>query len=84
MGIIMKNGVMYSGGNTEETGTLKDSIANEYSELKTYDIGDLCFKNNDLYVCLIPIVTPESWSASSWRKTTIGDLLSDLYKATRA
>lgn len=51
---------------------LEDSDVPEYDPTKTYDKGDYCTYNNDTYVCIVQITTPEDpFDAEHWAKTSI-------------
>lgn len=119
MGIIMKNGVSYAGGESAEsskiieltqneydaldnskfrdniiyfitdgynydTNTIKNIISFEYSKTKKYKFGDLCFKDNLLYMCVSETEITGEWNAAYWSNTTIGEVLSVLYKFMRS
>lgn len=50
---------------------LEDSDVPEYDATKTYDKGDYCSYNNDTYVCIVRIITPEVFDSEHWSKTSI-------------
>ena len=50
---------------------LEDSDVPEYDATKTYDKGDYCSYNNDTYVCIVKITTPEVFDSEHWAKTSI-------------
>ena len=50
---------------------LEDSDVPEYDATKTYDKGDYCSYNNDTYVCIVRITTPEVFDSEHWAKTSI-------------
>ena len=52
------------------------SIANNYDNTATYDVGDLCFRQGDpysnvLYVCNTTISTPEDFDSTHWTQVTL-------------
>lgn len=53
-----------------------ESIANDYSEYKTYDSGDLVIYDNELYRCKSTGVTG-SWDSSKWDTITLDELLQE-------
>lgn len=50
----------YTFGTRKTTSTAYDSSS-------TYNIGDICVYNDEIYVCVYRIATPESWDASHWQ-----------------
>lgn len=48
----------------------RGNIADEYSNQRTYAVGDLCY-NGSLYRCTTAIPTPENWTAAHWTATSI-------------
>ena len=49
----------------------QDMIANVYDATATYNVGDYCIYQNDLYVCNTAISTAEAWNSSHWTKTNL-------------
>lgn len=43
----------------------------EYSNMKTYAIGDYCIYNGLLWRCIVTISTPEPFDQSHWQLTTV-------------
>lgn len=56
-------------------------VAEEYSALKTYAVGDYITKDGELYICKSAITTAEAWNALHWKKTTAAGEVSDLKSA---
>jgi len=52
---------------------LENSDVPPYSNTKTYNKGDYCSYNNDTYVCIVKITTPESFNPNHWAKTVISN-----------
>ena len=52
---------------------LSPGIAEQYSTSKTYAVGDYCIYNDTLKRCIVPITTPESYTAAHWASAVIGD-----------
>lgn len=46
------------------------NIADEYSNQRTYAVGDLCY-NGSLYRCTTAIDVPENWTQAHWTQTTV-------------
>ena len=53
-------------------GTRKTTSAT-YNANSTYNRGDTCMYNNELYVCTTDITTAEAWTAAHWTKATNGN-----------
>ena len=76
-------------GNTGDTGAtgpqgLPGDVANlaaAYSDSSTYNVGDYCIYNNQLYRCTTAITTAETWTAAHWTAAVIGNDVSDLKNA---
>lgn len=43
-----------------------ESLAAEYDDQATYDIGDYCTHNGVLYICATAVTTAESWDSAKW------------------
>ena len=43
----------------------------DYDATATYEVGDYCFYEGQLYVCTTAIATPEEWNAEHWEATSI-------------
>lgn len=64
----------YGTGNGESSPTnapyytfgIRGTTTIAYSSSKTYHIGDLCRHNNNIYVCITEIETPEAWNDNHW------------------
>ena len=50
---------------------LEDSDVAEYDSTKSYDKGDYCRYNDDTYICIAKITTPEPFDSEHWAKTSI-------------
>ena len=53
-----------------------DDFAEEYSTSETYNIGDYCIHNSDLYKCNTNNTTG-TWNSNAWDHVTVGDELVD-------
>lgn len=53
-----------------------DDFAEEYSTSETYNIGDYCIHNSDLYKCNTNNTTG-TWNSNAWDRVTVGDELVD-------
>lgn len=53
-----------------------DDFAEEYSTSETYNIGDYCIHNSDLYKCNTNDTTG-TWNNNAWDRVTVGDELVD-------
>lgn len=42
------------------------TTATPYSTTSTYAVGDLCTYDGSLYVCRLPINTPQAWTRTNW------------------
>ena len=54
------------------------NIASAYDATATYDLGDLCIYNGDLYECSTAISTAEEWTAAHWTQKTVAQELSEV------
>lgn len=55
------------------------SIADTFSDVSTYAVGDLVVYNNLLYVCTVDVVTPGSWTGSAnWERATLAGIDNNL------
>lgn len=50
---------------------LEDTDIPEYDDTKTYTKGDYCTYNNNTYICIVNILTPEPFEIEHWAKTSI-------------
>lgn len=56
--------------------SMMESIAKEYDpDNGTYEAGDYCRFNSEIYQCIADIDTPGPWDATKWEKVTIGEEL---------
>ena len=58
---------------------IRNNQADEYSETKTYAVGDYCIYNNTLYKCTKAVSTAGPFTASSWKQTTVASEIDSLY-----
>lgn len=58
-----------------EVDTLAGDISNAYDDSATYSVGNYCIRGNVLYKCIVPITSPESWTAAHWQAVNISDEL---------
>ena len=65
------------GGSGTDT-ALRASTAADYDPTRTYDVGEYCLKNGQLYECTTPITQAEAWNASHWTARTVGGQLETL------
>lgn len=78
--------------NNIETGikTLDNDIGiSDYDNTATYEIGDYCRYNNQIYKCNTTISTAEDWTVAHWTETSIveeidncADFINNLLKRT--
>ena len=57
-------------------------VSDAYDSTSTYDVGDYCIYEDELYKCITAITTPESFTSSKWEKTTVTDELIRSYRYT--
>lgn len=60
-------------------------IASTYSSSSTYSVGDCIMRTSSpntfsLYRCIVPIETPEEWTAAHWQMVTVADELAKKYE----
>lgn len=53
---------------------LFNNMSDQYSSARTYDVGDICIHNNDLYKCVTAVEAAETFNASKWNKTSLATL----------
>ena len=53
---------------------LFNNMSDQYSSATTYDVGDICIHNNDLYKCVTAVEAAETFNASKWNKTSLAAL----------
>lgn len=46
--------------------SLAESLAANYSNIRTYFVGEFCIRSGGLYRCISSISTAESWNAAHW------------------
>ena len=53
------------------------NIADEFSESKTYEVGEYCIRPTDgkLYKCVVAVTLPSNWNSSNWEETQIDNEL---------
>ena len=54
------------------------NIASEYSASATYEVGDYCIYNSQLYRCVTAITTAEAWTPAHWTAVVLGNDTSGL------
>lgn len=62
----------------ETVEAMQASTAPLFDATATYDAGDYCIYDADLYRCIAPVLTAGAWDASHWERTTFSDELSDM------
>ena len=53
-------------------GLINENFSDEFSNTKTYKLGQFYIHDNTLYRCTTAITTAENWTAAHWTETTIG------------
>ena len=53
------------------------NIADEYSSSSTYNVGDFCIYQGELYEC-IATVESEAWNSAHWTQANVGEQLGDV------
>lgn len=56
---------------------LFNNMSDLYSSARTYDVGDICIYNNNLYKCVTAVTAAETFDASKWNKTSLAALHAD-------
>lgn len=77
---VVVNGTKYAIDDLQATTdlqTLSDSIAEQYSDTKTYSVGDFCIKDGALYTCSTAIVVPEEWDEEHWISAVLSQCISE-------
>lgn len=44
----------------------RQTTTTDYNDSETYEIGDLCIHDGDIYCCISDISTAEAWTSSHW------------------
>lgn len=57
---------------------INKGLAPAYSNTATYNVGDLCTYQGDLYVCSTQISTAEEWTATHWSATNLSNQISEV------
>ena len=65
------------GGSGTDT-ALRASTGADYDPTQTYEAGEYCLKNGQLYECTTAITQAEAWNASHWTARTVGGQLETL------
>lgn len=60
------------------------SIAEAYSNLETYKVGDMRMYEKLLYECITPIDTPETWDPTKWKRAVAVDAKPDVMTGATA
>ena len=53
---------------------LFNNMSDQYSSARTYDVGDICIHNNDLYKCVTAVEAAETFNASKLSNTSLAAL----------
>ena len=71
---------MYVDGNPVyfKDDNVRNFISDEYSEDKTYAVGDYCINDNKLYMCTVP--TSGGFDGSCWKQTNMSAEVSEQNK----
>lgn len=70
-------------GAAEVTAIANALLAATYSAGSAYDVGDIVYRNQKLYVCNTAITSPgETWDPSHWDEVLLGDAVADLIQKT--
>lgn len=59
----------------DEFETLRDDVAAEYDNTKTYAVGDYVIYNTQLYKCKTAITSAETWTVAHWDAVEVGEEL---------
>ena len=87
--VIEQGGAAMSANWGMDKNYISPGVAAQYSTSATYNVGDYVIHNGQLYRCIIPITTPETWTAAHWASTYVSNeltrdnsQLSDIYLNT--
>lgn len=61
--------------------TLQGNMAAPYDATATYAVGDYCTYEGQLQRCIVPIETPEAWTAARWTAVSVGDEIGNIKSA---
>lgn len=64
----------------ENDAALFDNMSDRYSASRTYDVGDICIYDNNLYKCVTAVETAETFDQAKWNKTSFAALHADQEK----
>lgn len=64
----------------ENDAALFDNMSDQYSASRTYDVGDICIYDNNLYKCVTVVETAEAFDQTKWNKTSFAALHADQEK----
>lgn len=64
----------------ENDAALFDNMSDQYSASRTYDVGDICIYDNDLYKCVTAVEIAETFDQAKWNKTSFAALHADQEK----
>lgn len=59
---------------------LFNNMSDRYSASRTYDVGDVCIYDNNLYKCVTAVSTAEAFDQTKWNKTSFATLHADQEK----
>ena len=55
----------------------RSMLSDEYSNAKTYKVGDLCIRENTLYECTTAVTYGEAFTAWKWKATNINAVIKE-------
>ena len=64
----------------ENDAALFDNMSDQYSASRTYDVGDICIYDNNLYKCVTAVETAETFDQTKWNKASFAALHADQEK----
>lgn len=50
-----------------------DMICEEYDSSKTYEVGDYCIYEYELYKCIMAVSSPENFDSNKWTITNLAE-----------
>lgn len=60
---------------------ISPGVAAQYSSSAIYNVGDYVIYNGQLYRCITPITTAETWTAAHWTAAVLGDDVGEVKSA---
>lgn len=64
----------------ENDAALFNNMSDQYSASRTYDVGDICIYDNNLYKCVTAVETAETFDQTKWNKASFAALHADQEK----